>query len=343
MAHASQNSRSPRVVSLLPSATELLCAAGGAELLVGRSHECDFPPSLAGVPVLTKPRIDPALAPREIDRVVRDALRDPAGPQSLYELDADRLIDLRPDVILTQDLCDVCSIDLATVRQVAQRMPSPPMVVSLNPTTMEGVLDDLMRVAQAIGTEREARATVATLRERLFAAGEFVNPFDDGPVLAFLEWTDPLYCAGHWTVQLIERAGARHPFNPTQPKHDAGAAVGPQSGERRAGKSVRVPIEVLIAARPERLVICPCGVDLAGTRLMTEALAQQAWWHELPAVRTGWVAMVDGNQMFNRPGPRLVDAYEWLVAWLHEQPSRMPRDFPWSMWSASAERAREAR
>lgn len=342
MADAPQKSRLPRVVSLLPSATELLCAAGGEAMLVGRSHECDFPPTLAHVPVLTRARIDPALPPREIDRAVREALQAPTGPQSLYELDAARLIDLCPDIILTQDLCDVCSIDLATVRQVASRMATPPEIVSLNPTTMEGVLDDLMRVARAIGTEAPTRDAVATLRERLFAAGEFVNPFDDGPVLAFLEWTDPLYCAGHWTVQLIERAGARHPFNPTQPKDDAGAAVGPQSGERRAGKSVRVPTDVLVAARPERLIICPCGVDLAGTHRMAEALSREPWWRELPAVRSGWVALVDGNQMFNRPGPRLVDAYEWLVAWLHEQPARMPGGFPWRRWTFDGARAQGA-
>jgi iron complex transport system substrate-binding protein len=334
----------PRVVSLLPSATELLCAAGGAKFLVGRSHECDFPASITHLPVLTRARTHPLLTtdllnpapltPAQIDAQVRAALGDPAGPQSLYELFTDRLAALRPDVILTQDLCEVCSIDLATVRAVAQTLPHPPEIVSLNPATVEGVLDDLMRVAQSIGTEPETRGTVAQLRERLFAAGEFVNAFDDGPVLAFLEWTDPLFCAGHWTVQLIERAGARHPFNPTRPKDDAGAAVGPQSGERRAG-SLRMSEELLIAAKPQRLIICPCGVDLATTRVQTAQLAERSWWNDLPAVRTGHVALVDGNQMFNRPGPRLVDAYEWLVGWLHDRPELVPASFPWERWSPS--------
>jgi ABC-type Fe3+-hydroxamate transport system substrate-binding protein len=328
----------PRVVSLLPSATEVLCAVGGQSLLVGRSHECDFPPGLETSPVLTAPRIGPVgpgNTPAQIDAQVRAAAKQ--GAQSLYHLFADRLGALAPDVILTQDLCEVCSIDLGTVRNVAATMRTAsgeqPRIVSLNPHTVEAVFDDCLTVGQAVGLDREATNAVVRLRERLYEAGEFVNPYDEGPPLAFLEWTDPLFCAGHWTVQLIERAGCTHPFNPTRIRDGAGAAAGPQQGEKIAGKSVRMPAEVLVAAKPEYLVICPCGLTLEQTRVCAADLAKASWWRELPAVRKGRVAIVDGNQMFNRPGPRLVDAYEWLVGWIQERPALIPAGFPWERFA----------
>lgn len=352
------NSSSPRVVSLLPSATELLCAVSGPDwqdLLVGRSHECDYPAGLSHIPILTAPRIT-ATDPREIDAQVRAALQSSAnspspddhgpssvpggswGGQYLYALFADKLAALAPDIILTQDLCEVCSIDLNTVRQVAAGLPKQPKIVSLNPQTVEDVFDDCLKVAEAIGRPQRGIEVVVDLRGRLYEVSEFVNPYDDGPVMAFLEWTDPLFCAGHWTVQLIERAGCRHPFNPTHIRvraHGAsvGAAAGPQQGERVAGKSVRMPAEVLEAAQPEYLVICPCGMNLEQAKRCTQAIAVNTWWNNLPAVRKGQVAIVDGNQMFNRPGPRLVDAYEWLVGWIQGRPELIPRGFPWELWS----------
>ncbi len=325
--HPDQPSPPVRVVSLLPSATEALCAIGGGHLLVGRSHECDYPAStLSHLPVLTAQRIPHDAPPAEIDALVSAAL---ATSQSLYTVDEDLLRSLRPDVILTQDLCEVCSIDLAAVRRIASTLPGPPQIVSLNPTTVEGTLDDLLTVARATGLQDRAMPEIVRLRERLYRTSDFVNPFDDGPVVAFLEWTDPLFCGGHWTPQLIERAGARHPLNPTVPKPTAGAAAGPQMAERIAGKSIRIPEAALVAIRPEHLIICPCGLDLARTRECARALAMKPWWNDLPAVRNGRVALVDGNQMFNRPGPRLVDAYEWLVGWLQDRPELIPPGFPW--------------
>ena len=302
----------PRVVSLLPSATEMVCAVGGRGFLVGRSHECDYPAGLGGVPVLTRMRTDAGVAPAEVDASVRTALSSGA---SLYDLFADQLLALRPDVILTQDVCEVCSVDLAAVRRVADGLSHRPEVVSLNPATVEGVLDDVLTVARAVGLEPAGRDVVVGLRERMCAAEEHVNAYAARPVLAFLEWTDPLYCGGHWTAQLVERAGAAHPLNPTR--------------QGVAGKSVRVPEEVMTGLAPEWVVICPCGMDLARTRGCAAALAAKNWWGALPAVANGRVALVDGNQMFNRPGPRLVDAFEWLVGWLHGREELMPRGFPW--------------
>lgn len=374
-------SRRPlRVVSLLPSATEsLLTIMGGVRTdrveLVGRSHECDWPDdgTLDGVPILTGQRTRFSSS-AEIDRAVRDQL---ATGESLYTLDTEGLRRLEPDVVLTQDLCPVCSIDLATVEhalttplalereragraalpgvgepdhrgQVSSPSPMPPpddslprghgrggspRVVSLNPTTIEGVFDDLLAIGRAIGMEPEALSATVSLRERVYRAEEFVNPYADGPAIAFLEWTDPIYIGGHWTPQLIERAGARHPLNPTVPDEGSGAAVGPIGQTcRRAGRSVRAPEEVLAASRPEMLIVCPCGLNLDQAWSETHGLAQKPWWRDLPAVRNGRVAVVDGNQMFNRPGPRLVDAFEWLVGWVNGRPERIPAGFPWRCW-----------
>lgn len=271
---------------------------------------------------------------RAADDLASTGIAEQQSGQSLYVLFADKLAALAPDIILTQDLCEVCSISLSTVRRLAALLPKQPVVISLNPSTMEDAIDDCLRIASAIGTAKHATDVVVRLRARLYEASEYVNPYEDGPVMAFLEWTDPLYCAGHWTVQLIERAGCRHPFNPTQIRAGGhGAGAGNQQGERVAGKSVRMPAEVLEAAKPEYLVVCPCGMSLVQAKRCTLALAANNWWSTLSAVRNGRVAIVDGNQMFNRPGPRLVDAYEWLVGWVQERPQLIPRGFPWELWS----------
>ncbi|MBS0189455.1 MAG: ABC transporter substrate-binding protein [Planctomycetes bacterium] len=315
----------PRVVSLLPSATESLCAIGGGHLLVGRSHECDFPPSVRGLPVLTSQTIRET-EPAAIDARVREEL---AAGRSLYRVDEALLRSLKPDVILTQDLCAVCSIDLATVRGMAEALNPKPAIVSLNPTTFEDVLDDLLTVGGAVGREGEAVQVVAALRERVFAASEFVNAFEDGPNVVFLEWTDPLFVGGHWTPQLIERAGGRHPLNAPVARAEAGAAAGPQMAERIAGKSVRVAPEIVEAINPDAIVIAPCGMNLEETRRCAGRLVGQPWFAGTRAAQTRRIALVDGNQMFNRPGPRLVDAFEFLVGWLNARPEVIPADFPW--------------
>lgn len=330
-----------RVVSLLPSATECLwlvlettaarrasCgvasgrAVGGVEL-VGRSHECDFPPVIADRPILTAQRTDfAAQGAAGVDAAVRAA--SVAG-QSLYTLDEALLESLRPDVILTQDLCEVCSIDLGAVRRVAERLSRQPRIVSLNPASIEDVFDDVLRVGEAVGLEGEAQRAVVMLRERFYRAADFVTPYEEGPRVAFLEWTDPLFVGGHWTPQLIERAGGSHPLNPAA----SGGGHHTPATTTGAGKSIRVPVEAVAAMEPEAIVVCPCGVGLGGVRAEAARLADQAWFRATPAWRAGRVALVDGNQMFNRPGPRLVDAFEWLVGWLNHRPEVIPSGFPW--------------
>ncbi len=332
-----------RIVSLLPSATEILCLVGGGDLLVGRSHECDFPRGpdggLQALPVLTSARTAYAGGPgsvgaaADVDRQVRETLSDSS---SLYELDTEMLESLRPDIILTQNLCEVCSIALpevqAAARRIGEKTGSEPTIISLDPHTLEQVYDDCLTIGAAIGKEDRAVRAVADLRERFYAAAEIVPSFAYAPVVGFLEWTDPIFIAGHWTVQLIERAGGRHPLNETIAKDDAGAAAGAMHSERVAGKSIAVPPEVFVATAPEALVIAPCGLNLEQTRHATAEIAGQDWFRSLPAVQNGKVALVDGNQYFNRPGPRLVDAFEWLVAWLHGREDRMPDGFAWEGW-----------
>lgn len=323
-----------RVASLLPSATEILCAIGARHTLVARSHECDHPQGLDHLPALTAQTThhDPAqgLGSAQIDAAVRAHL-DAGLP--LYRLDTQRLADLRPDLILTQELCAVCSIDGPSVRAVARHMlhafGRAPDVLTLDATTLEGVLDDHLRLGRALALEDSAREAVAALRERLFRAEEFVAPFAPQPALAVLEWTDPLYVAGHWTVELIERAGAAHPWNPSTPLPRHGAAIGPQRGSRRFNKSLRLTHDQFTAHAPDALVIAPCGLALPHALEEARRLADQPWFRDLPAARSRRVAVVDGSAMFNRPGPRLIDAFEFLVGWLHDRPELIPSGFPW--------------
>lgn len=299
----------PRVVSLLPSATEVLCAIGAADLLVGRSHECDWPPTIADRPVLTA-QATHATGSRAIDAEVRASLE---SGRSLYALDADRLRELRPDVILTQDLCEVCSVDLPLVRSIASTLDPEPLVLSLNPTDIFGLFDDVLSVGAAVGRERAAESAMVALRDRYWRAVDYVNPYESGPEILFLEWIDPPFVAGHWTPQLIEAAGGRHSLNPAR------------------SRSRQVTPEEILEAMPERVIVCPCGFDLARTRVELAHLRSTRWWPLLPAVlsRDGHAMVaVDGNQMFSRPGPRLVDAFEWLVAWINDRPALIPEAFP---------------
>ena len=323
-----------RIVSLIPSGTEIIAILDAHDQLVGRSHECDFPPQIATAPPLTAQRTkfdpDAGMDAKAIDTLVSQSMKQ---SESLYVVDAKKLSDLEPDLIVTQDMCSVCSIDIESVRAIAQSMPKPPRVLALNPTTVEDILDDIYRVGEAIGHQAQAMREVVKLRQRMDRAEEHINPYDDGPVCGFMEWTDPIYIAGHWTVQLIGRAGARHPLNEVVAKPGSGAAVGPQQAERIAGHSIAVPPEIFCATKPDHLVIAPCGLTLDQALAETNRLAQETeWFNTLPAVKNNRVAVVDGNQMFNRPGPRVVDALEFLVGWLNGCEHLIPKDFPWIHW-----------
>jgi ABC-type Fe3+-hydroxamate transport system substrate-binding protein len=282
-----------------------------------------------GLPILTG-QTTKFVTAAQVDAEVSASL---AAGQSLYTLDTELLKRLRPDVILTQDLCSVCAIDLATVERVAASMDPPPRVVSLNPLCLDDVLLNVLEVGRAVGMETEAEKAYAGLAARIAAvdmivAAQSSRPALSMPNVAFLEWSDPIYVGGHWTPELIERAGGTHPLNPT-------------AGRRGAGRSFSVDPSVVAESDPDLVVLCCCGLDLASTRREADNLSRAAWWNSLRAVREGNVAMVDGDAMFNRPGPRLVDALEWLTATIHSRRALMPRTFPVEWLRPHCEEARK--
>ncbi len=290
-----------RIVSLIPSGTEIVAFLGARSMLVGRSHRCDFPGGVDAIPALTRPGGD-----------------GHRGDQ----VDLARLADLSPDLILARD------------GQELGQVPRGACVLRFNPQTVEDMLDDFYRVGEAIGCQDRAMHAVVGLRQRMDRAEEHINPYDDGPICGFLEWIDPLCVAGLWTVQLIGRAGARHPLNEVFARPGSGAAVGPQQAQRVAGPSIAVSSELFCASEPEHLVIALRGMGLkAGIEATNRLYGQTDWFRLLPAVARDRVVVVDGHQMFNRPGPRVVDALEFLVGWLNGCEHLIPADFPWARWS----------
>ncbi len=285
-----------RIVSLLPSTTEMVCLLGLRDRLVGISHECDFPENVRGLPVLTAPKIDPRGRSAEIDRQVREVV---AGGLSVYRIDQEKLRELRPDLILTQDACAVCAVSFEEVRAAARELIGNQVeIVSLSPLRLEDVLEDIVRVARAAGASARAAEVVAGLRTRLEELRARTGTSRRPRVLA-LEWMEPPMPAGHWTPQLIRLAG--------------GEPVLGRDGE----PTRRIEWERIVDAAPEVLLVMPCGFKVAQTvREMDELVARLA---RTPAVREGRVYVADGNAYFNRPGPRLVDSAELAAAAIHPE------------------------
>lgn len=285
-----------RIASLVPSATEALFALGLGGDVVAVTHECDHPPEVAALPKLTSSLVDPDLRPAEIDRAVTAAT---ASGGSLYELDEATLAELRPDLIVTQALCAVCAVSYDDVRAVAERLPSRPQVVSLDPTTLDGVLGDLAMLGEATGRPDTGTALRASLQRRLDSlrtGGNGVRPAGAGerPDVLALEWLDPPYVAGHWIPEMIELAGGRDVLG--------------ESG----GKSRTIGWRDAAAACPDVVVVMPCG-------LYVDEAAQQAaaYASELSALGAAKVFAVDAAGSYSRPGPRLVDGAELLAHLLH--------------------------
>ena len=284
-----------RVVSLLPSATEMVHFAGAAESLVGVTHECDHPPGVESLPKLTSSRIDPTLSGAEIDAEVNRLVTD---DESIYALDADLLESLEPDLVITQGLCDVCAVSTSLVEEAIAGLGSRPELLVLNPTSLEDVLDDSVRVGEALGRGGEVGGNVALLRDRLAEVEGAVAGLGR-PSVGCIEWLDPPFSAGHWVPEMVRLAGGRELF------------AGP--GER----SVRLDWEDVFEAAPEVLVLMPCGFDAARAAEEAEPLPNLPGWSELPAVRDGRVWAVDANSFFSRPAPRLVEGVEILGRLFH--------------------------
>ncbi len=296
-------SHAPRIASLLPSATEIVCALGLADRIVGVSHECDFPAEIRGRPVLTAPKIDPhddsAGIHAAIERLVRDGL-------GVYRIDDALLKAVAPDVIVTQDQCDVCAVPLADVTAAVRLVLARAVdVVSLRPSRLADLWDDIARVGAATGASAAVGPLVDGLRARIAALGRSAGRIVRRPRVAVIEWIEPLMVAGNWVPDLVELAGgaAHHLVEP-------GAHSRP------------VDWTALAAYEPEVVVIAPCGFTIAHTRRDLHHLTRRPEWETLPAVRAGRVYLVDGNVYLNRPGPRLVDGGEIIAHLVH------PREFP---------------
>lgn len=290
----------PRIVSLLPSATEIVCALGLRDALVGRSHECDHPPGVEALPACTRARLADGTS-REIDGRVRDLV---SRGLSVYDVDAALLRELAPDVVVTQDQCEVCAASLADVEDaLGEWLEARPRVVSLSPVLLGDVWDDVRRVGEALGVGSRARALADALTERVSEVGERTGGLTR-PTLACIEWLDPLMSAGNWVPELVALAGGR--------------SVLAESGRHSAW----LEPAALAAADPDVVVCMPCGFDLERTRRELGPLAERPAWRSLRAVRQGRVYLTDGNAYFNRPGPRLADSLEILTEILH------PEQFP---------------
>jgi iron complex transport system substrate-binding protein len=285
-----------RIVSLLPSATEIVAALGLADRLVGRTHECDWPPEVASVPPVTADRGDRGgMSSAEIDRAVAEATAQGRG---LYRLDAAALAAARPDLIVTQALCGVCAVERDEVEEIARAIPSCPQVLSLEPETLGGVLECVLRVGEAAGAPRAASRVVAGLRARLERARELTE--GRPPVRAVcLEWLDPPYLAGHWVPEQVELAGGHDPLG------------------RPGRPSVAARPEDVVAADPDALLLMPCGWSARETLAALDREGFYERYRAMRAVREGRVTALDGAAHFSRPGPRLVDGVAALVPVLH--------------------------
>ena len=288
----------PRVVSLIASATEIVCALGLRDRLVGRSHECDYPADVLALPQLTAPKFKVEGTSAEIDARVQAIVRDGL---SVHRVDGDALKALAPDVIVTQDHCEVCAVSLSDVEAATCTWTGQPVdIVSLKPDSMADTYADIRRVARALACEQSGESLVADMQARIAAISRRVAGAPR-PRVAFIEWVEPLMAGGNWMPELIEAAGGDNLF-----------------GE--AGKhSGWMQWEELAAADPDVILVAPCGYDLARCLEELPLLQAKPGWANLEAVRSGRVYFADGNAYFNRPGPRLADSTEIIAEILHPE------------------------
>jgi iron complex transport system substrate-binding protein len=286
-----------RIASLLPSATEIVCAVGAQAELVGISHECDFPAGVGTQPVLTRARLGTARSSGAIDAAVRSVLRDALA---VYDVEIERLREANPDVIVTQDLCDVCAVSLDDVHAAIARLGmSGVQIVNLHPTRLGDIWSDIARVAVALGREADGARTLAALRARVAAIAARTSSIAARPRVLAIEWIDPVMIAGMWMPELIELAG--------------GTPLVTAPGEH----APTLGLEALRALDPDVVLVKPCGFSLERTLDEVSLLAARLPWNEWRCVREGRVFVADGNAYFNRPGPRIVESLEILAASAH--------------------------
>jgi iron complex transport system substrate-binding protein len=291
-----------RIVSLLPAATEIAAALGLMEDVVGVSHECDFPSEASLRPRVTHCPVHHAgLTSKEVDQWVRRALRENG---TIYTIDEGLLRKLRPDIILTQKLCDVCAVGYGTVARLAATLPGPPEVVNLEPGSLAEIFSDIRRVAEVCGVLSRGDDLVSRLSARVERVREQTASMARRPCCFLMEWVDPPFSSGHWGPELVEIAGGNDPLG------------------RKHQPSVQIAWQQVLDARPEIIVLALCGYDLDRARRDYELLKNFPGFDSLPAARDGKIYLVNASAYFARPGPRIVDSLEILAGILH--PERFP-------------------
>jgi iron complex transport system substrate-binding protein len=312
-----------RIVSLLPSATEILYALGAGDQVVGITHECDFPPEAAGKPALIKPRVDPTAAPAEIDRQVSELV---ARGESIYAVDADLLASLAPDLIVTQDLCHVCAASPDDLATALSRFSRPPRVLTLTPHSLDDVWQDIIRAGDATNTRPRAESLAAELKATVqavasitaltnvrassaaqaaaSAAPQTVARSAIRPRVACLEWLDPLYVGGHWVPEMVAIAGGEDVLG------------------RAAHPSFKVSADDVAQSNADVIVVMLCGYNAKRNAAEFQSAKIPQSWQNLPAIRNRRIFAVDANSHFSRPGPRLADGVELLAHLFNPQRSQ---------------------
>lgn len=287
-----------RILSLLPSATEIVFALGMGDSLVGVTHECDYPPEASRIPRVTRSNIRPGLSSNEIDSTVSSNL---VSQGTLYELDQTLLEELAPGLVLTQRLCDVCAVAFDKVQEVAHSLSSQPRVVNLEPHSLEDILENIRTVGSVIGAERQAGELVDSLQQRIDAVEAKTRSLASRPRVFCMEWVDPPYCGGHWMKRLVQIAGGV----------DELATSGRPSS--------RIEWDRVLGFSPEIMVLTCCGYKLPQVVQEAENLVGYPRIHDVPAVRTNRVFATNGSDYFSRPGPRIVESLEILAHLIHPE------------------------
>ena len=288
-----------RICSLLPSATEIVYALGLDDQLVGVSHECDFPPEAVAKPIMIRSVFDSSgLSSLEIDRAVMERLRRGEG---VYTIDLDRLRQADPDLILTQELCDVCAVPYTEVKRAVEQLGGWPLLLPLSPVLLGDVLQDIRLVGEATGKREQAELVVARLQSRIDRVTARAARAVERPKIFCLEWADPLYVSGHWIPEMVEMAGGNDGLG------------------KKGRPSVSIEWDRVVRYAPEVVVLMPCGFDVERTVRELPLLTRLPGWLDLPAVKRGRVYAVNGSAYFNRSGPRLVDGLELLAKLLHPE------------------------
>jgi iron complex transport system substrate-binding protein len=301
------------IVSLIPSGTEMICVLGCQNQLVGRSHECDFPPGIIRLPICTQPAIAVEGGSREIHDRVSNRLEKSL---SVYRVQTDVLRELQPDIIVTQTQCDVCAVSVTDVEQALKEvLRLQPTLITLHATDLPGVWNDLLQISEGLGRVHNGQELLAIYQSRMAAIAGITKDLQPYPTIACIEWMEPLMAAGNWVPELVQLAGGQSVFG--------------QPGEHAPW----ITWEALAAADPDMLVFMPCGFSITRIQQELPALTHHPLWPELRAVKNQKVYLTDGNQFFNRPGPRLVESLEILAEITHPTHFHFGHEGQgWSQW-----------